>query len=78
MDVASVSMFTICIIIAIYLLPWMIAVMRGHRACGAIFITNLLLGWSGIIWLVTLIWALNSNTNSNNNQKVIIIEKYHK
>ena len=76
MDIVSVSMFTMCIIIALYLLPWMIAVMRGHRACGAIFITNLLLGWSGIIWLVTLIWSLNSNTHSN--QKVIIIEKYIK
>lgn len=73
------SVFMMCVLIIIYFLPWIVAVMRGHRACGAIFITNLLLGWSGIIWLIALIWSLNSNTESNfGNQKVIIIEKYNK
>lgn len=52
---------------AIYLLPTIIAFSRGHASRWGIFATNLLLGWSGILWLVALIWSL-----SNKGQATIV------
>lgn len=40
-----------------YFLPTVIAVLRGARASAGIFVLNLLLGWTGILWIVALIWA---------------------
>jgi hypothetical protein len=48
-------------ILLFYFLPLLIAIVRHHRAKLAIFLTNLLLGITGVGWLVALIWACNSN-----------------
>ncbi len=53
---------TIIILFMIYLLPWMIAYCRHHKNCTAIFVTNLLLGWTVIGWIVAFIWSF---TNDN-------------
>lgn len=42
----------------LYFLPTFIAVGRTHRNMLAISVTNLLLGWTAIGWLVALIWSL--------------------
>src|SRR5215469_14054464 len=47
--------FALCI--ALYFLPSIIG--RSRRNFGAIFILNLLLGWTIAGWIVALIWALN-------------------
>jgi hypothetical protein len=44
-----------------YFLPLLVAIVRHHRAKLAIFVTNLLLGITGVGWIVALIWACNSN-----------------
>lgn len=54
------SVFLLIILALIYLLPTIIAFSRGHASKWGIFATNLLLGWSGIIWLVALIWSLSN------------------
>ena len=41
----------------VYLAPAVIALLRRHQSVGAIFLLNLLLGWTGIGWLVALIWS---------------------
>ena len=41
----------------LYLLPALIAVLRRHASAGAIFILNLLLGWTVLGWIVALIWS---------------------
>ena len=41
-----------------YMLPAAIALMRGHQAI-AIFLLNLLLGWTVIGWIIALIWSLS-------------------
>lgn len=38
-------------------LPTLIALLRGHHNTFAIFLTNLLLGWTVIGWLIALIWS---------------------
>lgn len=44
----------------IFFLPALIALLRGHDNAFAIFLTNLLLGWTGIGWLVALIWSFTA------------------
>lgn len=41
----------------LYFLPTLIALLRGHHNGFAIFLTNLLFGWTIIGWLITLIWS---------------------
>jgi hypothetical protein len=38
-------------------LPTIIAAIRHNHATGRIFLLNLLLGWTGIGWIVALVWA---------------------
>jgi len=40
-----------------YLLPWAIAATRGKSDRWAIFWITFLFGWTGIGWLITLIWS---------------------
>jgi hypothetical protein len=42
---------------AIYFLPAIVAFGRHHRNGVAIFVLNLLAGWTGIGWLVAIVWA---------------------
>ena len=42
----------------IYFLPTAIASGNGKRNIGAIFAFNLLLGWSGLGWIICLVWSL--------------------
>lgn len=64
----------ISLIIAIYLLPAILAAVRGHASAWGIFALNLLLGWSGIVWIIALVWAL-SNKGQSVQQTVIINER---
>ena len=41
----------------VYLLPTIIAYSRAHHQRAAICLTNLFLGWSGLGWIVALIWS---------------------
>ncbi len=62
---------TIALAGAFYLLPAIIAAIRGHASAWGIFALNLLLGWSGIVWIIALIWAL-SNKGQSVHQTVIV------
>lgn len=44
----------------VYFLPTVIALARGHHNGFAIFLTNLLLGWTMIGWLIALIWSVTA------------------
>jgi hypothetical protein len=46
------------IFVAIYLLPTIVSVIRKHRNMTAIFILNVLLGWTFFGWVVALIWSV--------------------
>lgn len=61
----------IAIGMAVYLLPPIIAGLRGHASAWGIFALTLLLGWSGIVWIIALIWAL-SNKGQAVQQTVVV------
>ena len=46
---------------AIYFLPTIVAFQNKRTNITAIFILNLLLGWSFIGWVVALIWAVKKD-----------------
>jgi uncharacterized membrane protein YqaE (UPF0057 family) len=50
--------------LTIYFAPTIVALSRGHLSAGAIFILNLLLGWTVLGWVVALVWAGTGNTLS--------------
>jgi Superinfection immunity protein len=46
--------------ILLYFLPSIIAAARHHRNATAIFVLNLLLGWTFLGWVAALVWSLTS------------------
>jgi len=46
----------------LYLLPWFVALGRGHPQAGAILTLDLLLGWTILGWVGALVWALTVTT----------------
>ena len=43
--------------LALYLLPWLVAIERENPKRAAIGLTNFLLGWTGLGWIFSLIWS---------------------
>lgn len=43
--------------IALYFLPWLEAMRRGHSKTSAIGVLNILFGWTLIGWGIALVWA---------------------
>ncbi|WP_421791799.1 superinfection immunity protein [Hyphobacterium sp.] len=48
------------VLIAMFFLPSLIALVRSHHNAFAIFLTNFLLGWTLIGWIIALIWSTTS------------------
>jgi hypothetical protein len=44
--------------LAAYLLPAIVAGLRGTRRQGGILVLNLLTGWTCLGWTIALVWAL--------------------
>jgi len=67
---------TIVLGVAAYLLPTIIAFIRGHNSKWGIMLLNLFLGVTGIFWFISLVWSVsatgaqNQNIVVNNNQQV--------
>lgn len=40
----------------LYFLPALL--IKGYRNAGSVFILNLLLGWTGVAWIIALVWAM--------------------
>ena len=64
MDVATIrvmaGLFFLLIMIPLYFLPSILG--RKKRNFGAIFALNFLLGWTLVGWIVSLVWALSTDT----------------
>lgn len=43
----------------IYFLPLIIAVWRRHASMAGIGVSSLLLNWTGVFYLVNMVWALS-------------------
>ncbi|MCQ1993544.1 MULTISPECIES: superinfection immunity protein [Pseudomonas] len=58
--ITGTSYLILAVSFLLYFLPMMIAFNRHHESYSAIFMLNLFLGWTGIVWVVCLIWAFIS------------------
>jgi len=47
-------------VLVIYFFPAIVAGVRSHHSAGAIFVLNLLLGWTVLGWVVALVWGFAS------------------
>ncbi|MBB6146433.1 type II secretory pathway component PulF [Silvibacterium bohemicum] len=61
----------LCLMLAVYCLPTIVAVYRHHHNRMPIILVNLLLGWSAIGWIVALIWSLTSPVPS----QIVIVQQ---
>jgi Superinfection immunity protein len=59
----AVVMFLVLAVL--YLLPSLVAAMRGVRRPAGLSILNLLLGWTVLGWIGALIWAVQAETNAD-------------
>ena len=53
---------TLIVVLVLYLLPALVASQRRHVNRTAIFILNLLLGWTFIGWIIALVWSFTAAT----------------
>lgn len=57
----SVSHIIVLLVaLALYLLPGMIASSRQHKNATAIWVLNILLGWSMLGWIAALVWSFTN------------------
>lgn len=54
------GLLLITLAVAVYFLPNWVASARKHHNANAIFVTNLLLGWTVLGWIGALIWSLTA------------------
>jgi len=52
----------VVVFIWVYFLPTIVARKRKHKDESAIFVLNLLAGFTILFWIVALVWANNDNT----------------
>lgn len=52
------ELFLVVLIFAFYFLPTLIAFLRQHKNKLAVFLLNLLLGWTVLGWVVSLVWSV--------------------
>lgn len=45
---------------SVYFLPLIVAIARAHHNAFAIGVLNLLLGWTLLFWILSLVWACTS------------------
>jgi Superinfection immunity protein len=48
-----------------YLFPTLIAYSRSHHQATAILAPNLLLGWTVLGWIISLVWSLTATRGAN-------------
>ena len=57
-ELTSFELMIIILIFATYFLPTLIAFLRQHKNRLEIFLLNLLLGWTALGWVGSLIWSV--------------------
>lgn len=67
----AVLAWIVAAITLLYMLPWAVAVTRNRSNMAAIGLVNLLLGWSFIGWVVSLVMACGSEP-----QQTVVVNSY--
>ena len=55
------SLLLLALVIALYFVPWLVAVSRKHNNAGAIAVLNIFLGWTFLGWVAALVWSMTDN-----------------
>ncbi|MCX5667381.1 MAG: superinfection immunity protein [Candidatus Omnitrophica bacterium] len=58
-ELSLVELLAIVLIFAFYFLPTLVAFLKQHKNKLAIFLLNLLLGWTVLGWVVSLVWSVS-------------------
>jgi hypothetical protein len=58
---ASFGLLFIFFLILLYFLPSIVAYKRKRKNAQAILLLNLLLGWTVIGWIVSIVWAVSED-----------------
>lgn len=53
------------ILLLLYFVPTVIAAISGKKNTMAIFVLNLLLGWTFVGWVVALVWSFTHENRSS-------------
>ena len=56
-----ITLIFLFLAVVVYFIPTIIAIKRGKKDCLAIGALNLLLGWTFVGWVLSLVWALKSD-----------------
>jgi hypothetical protein len=59
------GVFSVMVVGILYLMPTIIAGIRGNRYAAVILIINLTLGWTVLFWLFCLAWSFWPEENKN-------------
>ena len=59
------SITFLIMVLAIYLLPVLIASTRKHNNFGYILMLNLFAGWTGIGWIIAAVWSMSDNIEAS-------------
>ena len=70
--IVLIGLVALAALIALYFLPLIVAQARGHRQTTAIFILNLLLGWTLLGWVAALVWACTNPAPVTRPQPVVL------
>ncbi len=62
MEYEGIFILLIIIGLVVDFIPTMVAFSRGHKNAGLLFFLNLLFGWTVIVWIILLIWAVSGRT----------------
>lgn len=52
-----INIITLILLVGLYILPTILAVHKEHTNTTSLMIINLLLGWTGIFWVLSLAWV---------------------
>mgnify|MGYP001426358515 CR=1 FL=1 len=63
-------LIAIILLFTIYFWPTSFALLRNSSKSMGIFVVNFLLGWTGLGWLVCLVWSFTSESNSDKNLRI--------
>ncbi len=56
-------------IVILYLLPSIVEIKRGTKYTSGIFLLNLLLGWTILGWIASLIWAVSAPIETDKSKR---------
>jgi len=63
--------FTMCVGLLVYFIPTFIA--KGKRQFAGVLIVNLFFGWTGIIWILCIVWASTGKTKDEDERDLMLM-----